>query len=232
MVKDKINFKEVFKTWEPPLKKRLLETNYMERLLTVTNDSYKQEVVRPAKLDIFRAFKLTSYEDTRVVILGQDPYPSKKATGLAFGNEEKDAQFRLSPSLQLIADCVERDFHEGINLNFDPTLVSWGKQGVLLLNSALTVEQGKVGSHTMRWKRFIREVFRMLCRNKPGTIFLLLGAQAKEFRMFIDEKQCHVLSYVHPAWSARQGTDWNCPHFKKINEIIESQNGKEYCIKW
>src|SRR5690606_1930432 len=123
-----------------PLKESLLETNYMERLLLLTNQSYKQAIVRPSKKDIFRAFKLTPYEETRVVIIGQDPYPSKRATGLAFGNEEEDAQFGLSPSLRLISECIEKQFYEGLKLDFDPTLVNWGKQGVLLLNSALTVE--------------------------------------------------------------------------------------------
>lgn len=228
----KLDYKRVFKDWEPFLRDSLLETPYMDKLITRIQEDYKSNTIRPAKSDIFRAFKVTSFADTRVVILGQDPYPNKRANGLAFGNEEEDTFVSYSPSLDKIYKCVEKTVYGGLKLDFDPTLVSWAQQGVLLLNSALTVVDGTAGSRTKWWRAFIRETILALNENKTGLIFVLLGGQARLFEPFINKKAHHVLTYVHPAWSARNGTDWNCPHFVKINQIIEEQNGKEFKIKW
>lgn len=225
-----IDYKELFKDWEPVLRKSVLETPYMNMLIRKIHYEYKYKVTYPEKKDIFRAFKLTSFDETRVVILGQDPYPSKRATGIAFGNDEQMGN--MSPSLEKIYDCIENTVKDGLNLNFDPTLVNWGQQGVLLLNSALSVRKGEPGSHTLYWKKFIQGTLEEISNRKTGVCFLLLGAQAKSFRPFINESNNYVFSYVHPAFSARQGTDWNCPYFRKINEVIEHQNGKEFCIDW
>lgn len=228
----KIDFTEVLKTWEPPLRDVVLNTKYMERLLWVTKKSYENMTVHPLKEDIFRAFRLTPYEDVRVVIVGQDPYPNKRASGLAFGNEEEFAQFKLSPSLEKIHSCIERTVYKGLKLDFDPTLVNWGQQGVLLLNSALTVEEGKVGSHSVRWRKFVRDVIKTINDNKSGVFFLFLGAVAKEFMPYVNPRTNYAYSYFHPAFACRQNIDWNCPYFNIINKEIAMQNGKEYCIKW
>ena len=105
---------------------------------------YKTKLVCPHYIDVFKAFKLCDYNNLSVVMLGMDPYPQKDvATGLAFANKDKVE----SPSLKVIQDTL------GYNIN--PTLESWARQGVLLLNSALTVEMNKVGSHIMMWRPFI-----------------------------------------------------------------------------
>jgi uracil-DNA glycosylase len=227
-----IDFKEVLKDWESPLSNSVLKSQYMQKLLTVTHKDYKRTAVRPDKSDIFRAFRLTKFKDVRVVIIGQEPYPNRRATGLAFGNEFATAGTTLSPALDKIEGCIERTCYEDLNLNFDPTLVSWGQQGVLLLNSALTVENGKPGSHLARWRKFIRKVVEAVSEEKAGVCFLLLGAQAKMFRSYINNRKHYVFDYAHPGFAAINGQEWNCPHFKSINEVIELQNGKEYCIKW
>lgn len=228
----KIDFKEVLRDWESPLNTRVLQSEYMQKLLLVTHKDYKRTVVRPDKVDIFRAFRLTSFKDTRVVIVGQDPYPSKKATGLAFGNDYDRSGPSLAPSLEMIRQCVEKTCYDGLHLDFDPSLVTWGKQGVLLLNSSLTVEDGKIGTHYARWRKFMRIIIQTLNEEKTGICFLFLGAQAKMLMPYVDKKRNYVFDYVHPAYAARNNTEWNCPYFSKINEIIEEQNGKEFCIKW
>jgi uracil-DNA glycosylase len=228
----KVNYKELLKDWEAPLHDRVLDSAYMDRLLYTTLKSYKLGTVYPAKEDIFRPFKITSFKDTRVVIIGQDPYSDGKATGLAFGNEEEDAQFKMSPPLEKIYSCIERTVYNGMKLDFDPTLESWAHQGVLLLNSAMTVEKGKVGSHVSRWRRFIREVIQTIDEEKVGVCFLFLGAQAKMYMDYVNTKRHYVFSYMHPTVASKQDIDWNCPYFKEINNIIELQNGREFCIEW
>jgi len=232
-MKDKnIDFKEVLGDWALPLDNHLLKSSYMKMLLTATHNDYKNGDIRPAKADIFRAFKLTSFKDTRIVIIGQDPYPNIRASGIAFGNEYDRCGSTLSPSLDRIKDCVEKTVYDGLLLDFDPTLVSWAKQGVLLLNSALTVRDKEVGSHKARWRKFIRETISAINREKTGVIFMFWGAQANEFSMYVNKTKNFSMIYCHPAYAARQNIEWSCNHFAEANRIIELQNGKDYRIKW
>lgn len=234
MSKTQLDYKEVLRDWEPLLSKGLLSSEYMDKLIEFMDTQYRLHEVYPPKKDVFRAFRATPLKDVRVVILGQDPYPDGRATGLAFGNEEEDIIMRrgMSPSLQKIADCIERTQYDGLNLGFDPTLEHWAGQGVLLLNSALTIRSGSIGSHSMYWNRFIRNVLTYLSRYNPGCTYLLLGGVARTFTDCIAPKANTIFKYHHPAFSARQGIDWNCPYFTEINKLIELQNGKEFCIKW
>lgn len=227
----KINYVELLKDWEPILREPVLELNTTRMLIRYLQTQYKNEKVYPTKQDMFRAFKLTSFDETRVVILGQDPYPNHRATGLAFGNDLEMCQIP-SPSLRLMQECIERDFYDGLKLDFDYSLVSWAKQGVLLLNTALTVRKGEPGSHSPYWRRFISNTLEAISNNKTGIVFLLLGGPAASFSNSINANNNFVLKYHHPAYSARRNEDWNCPHFKEINSILENQNGKEFCIKW
>lgn len=227
----KINYSELLKDWEPVLRDSVLETASTRLLLKKLQVEYKTRTIYPAKQDIFRAFKLTSFDETRVVILGQDPYPNKRASGIAFGNDLEMSE-APSPSLRLIESCIERTEYEGLNLNFDHSLVSWAKQGVLLLNSAMTVVAGTPNSHALYWRNFISGVLKEISDNKTGVVFLLLGGPAGSFSKCINTNNNYVFKYVHPAYSARRGEEWNCPFFKKINELIEHQNGKESIIKW
>lgn len=227
----RINYSELLQDWEPILREPVLELPTTKMMIKYLQLQYKRGDVFPLKQDMFRAFKLTSFDETRVVILGQDPYPSKRATGLAFGNDLEECE-TPSPSLRLMQDCIERDFYDGLNLNFDHSLVSWAKQGVLLLNTALTVRKGEPASHAVYWRRFILETLRTISSNKTGVVFLLLGSPAASFSSSIDESNNFVLKYCHPAYAARRREDWNCPHFKEINRILENQNGSEFKIKW
>jgi uracil-DNA glycosylase len=227
----KIDYTALLKDWEPILREPVLNTASMRLLIKKLQVEYRTKTIYPVKPDIFRAFKLTSFDDTRVVILGQDPYPNSKASGIAFGNDLVLGH-HPSPSLRLIEECIEREFYNGLNLNFDHSLVSWAKQGVLLLNSALTVVKGQPNSHALYWRNFIGGVLKEISESKTGVVFLLLGGPASSFSKYINTDNNYVFKYVHPAYSARRGEDWHCPFFKKINELIEHQNGKEYEIKW
>ncbi len=227
----KIDYSELLKDWEPLLRDSVLDTVSMRLLIKKLQVEYKTKTIYPVKQDIFRAFKLTSFDETRVVILGQDPYPNKRASGLAFGNDLEIAQVP-SPSLRLIESCIERSTYDGLNLNFDHSMVSWAKQGVLLLNSALTVVAGQPNSHALYWRNFIGGVLREISNNKTGVVFLMLGGPAGSFSKYINTSTNYVFKYVHPDYNARRGEEWDCPFFVKINELLEHQNGKEFKIKW
>jgi uracil-DNA glycosylase len=117
-----------------------------------------------------------------VVILGQDPYHDGSATGLAFANSGDGP--RISPSLAWIKKALEHDY-DTLCLDFDYGLTSWAKQGVLLLNTALTVEKGKAGSHTVLWNTFTKELLTSLTSTKDDIIFVLWGKKAQDYAKFI-----------------------------------------------
>jgi uracil-DNA glycosylase len=225
-------FEIVFDTWVKPLY-NLLKTDYFYRLTDFIGKSYDKTTVYPNKKYIFKAFKECPYKDLKIVILGKDPYPDGSATGLAFANSDlKMGDSKLSPSLKVIKDCIENSIYDGLNLDFDQTLTSWSKQGVLLLNTALTVERHIIGSHHKYWQKFTSEVLKIINDNNSGIIFMLWGKEAQMYEDYISLTRHYVLKCNHPSWAARNNISWDCNHFVKANELIEKNNGKEYCIKW
>lgn len=206
----------------------LLSSEYAEKLLAKVNSLYKETVVYPKKSDVFRAFRLTGFKDVRVVILGQDPYHDGSSTGLAFANSRALPDVSMSPSLKKIHGAWEKVSHG--HFYFDDTLEPWAEQGVLLLNTALTVEKRKPGSHTKYWKKFTEGVLSAINRDRPDVICLLWGKQAQEYKPLLNN--CTVLEYSHPASAIYNGTDWDCPHFDQVNEILTKSNGPEFQILW
>lgn len=204
----------------------LLSSEYIKKLMAKVNEEYKITTVYPAKANVFRAFRETPWESLRVVILGQDPYHNGSAIGLAFANEGETT----SPSLKKIEDLHYRYGIENSHFCFDPSLKSWASQGVLLLNTALTVQKGKAGSHTKYWKKFTQGVLEAISKNRPDCIFMLWGNDAKAFKPFLGN--CRVLEYVHPAYACYKGIDWNCPNFNEANELLSLSNGEEFKILW
>lgn len=223
--------KSLLETWYNPLE-QFINTEYMKKLFTFLNKEYNNKIVYPNKNKVFRVFQKTNYNEVRVIILGQDPYPDGSGTGVAFANEDNIRESSFSPSLIKIKDCIERTNKDGLYIDFDPTLEKWIKQGVLLLNSSLTVVKNKPGSHTIYWKNFIKEIIKILNNNKTGLIFCLWGNQAKQFKQFINSSNHYILECSHPASACYNNVDWDCNHFNKINQIITEQNGEEFKINW
>jgi len=174
----------------------------------------------PLKKNIFRAFKFCPYNDCRIIILGQDPYPQKDiATGIAFGN--KQGTINLSPSLKVIEESLI-DYSNPNKIQFDCTLESWCKQGVLLLNSALTCEVGRVGIHFELWRNFISKFIQNFSITHSGTIWILLGNQAKLFKNDIKGFQ-YIVEENHPSYYARTGKQM--PNiFNNANKILKELN--------
>jgi uracil-DNA glycosylase len=209
----------------------LLSSEYADKLMNKLNSEYGRTTVYPKKSNVFRAFRETPWEDLRVVILGQDPYHDGRATGIAFANDFDPSRLNLSPSLDKIADLHQKHFGiEHSHFAFDPSLEPWTKQGVLMLNTALTVEKGRAGSHTKYWKKFTEGVLKTIAEWRPDCIFMLWGGHAKAYKPLV--KNCNVLEFVHPAYACYKHIDWKCPNFDEANSLLEASNGKESRILW
>lgn len=213
---------DYFKDWI-----RYLDIKELQKVMTSLDIEYKVKKISPAKGDVFKAFNLCEYKDLKVIIIGQDPYPQANiATGVMFGNRTEP----LSPSLKVLKESlINPEMPDYKSYYIDITLESWLKQGVLLLNSALTVEENKVGTHTMLWRNFIATFIKNVSEVNPGLIFVLLGNQAKTFKPYI-HKNCHVLIEQHPAYYVRINRKMPNTVFKEVNRILKSSNN--FKINW
>lgn len=192
--------------------------------------SINQSTLCPSIKDVFKAFKLCPYNNCRVVFIGQDPYPQRGvAQGVLFGNSSDTPENKLSPSLQIIKESVI-NFEIPHNLiTFDPTLESWAKQGILMINSALTTEVGKIGIHMMKWRPFMIAFLKQMSMINPGIIYVLFGSQAQILEPYIS-KNNYVLKIEHPAYFARTNKKMPYHIWKDINKILYDLYGER--IEW
>ena len=199
----------------------------LERPIThIKKEILNKKNISPNQKDIFRAFEFCSFSSTKVVIFGQDPYfQNGVANGLAFSvNEGK----KIPASLKNIYKEINNDVGEIKNKK--GSLDDWTKQGVLLLNSSLTVEVGIPGSHSnIGWANFICEVVKILS-NKTNVVFILWGNHAKKYLKFIDANNNLILTSSHPSpLSAHRGFT-GCKHFSQCNKYLINKNIKK--IDW
>ena len=189
-----------------------------------------QSTLCPSIRDVFKAFKLCPYNNCRVVFIGQDPYSQRGvAQGVLFGNSSDTPENKLSPSLQVIKESVI-NFEIPHNLiTFDPTLESWAKQGILMINSALTTEIDKVGIHMMKWRPFMIAFLKQMSIINPGIIYVLFGSQAQILEPYIS-KNNYVLKIEHPAYFARTNKKMPYHIWKDINKILYDLYGER--IEW
>lgn len=192
--------------------------------------SINQSTLCPSIKDVFKAFKLCPYNNCRVVFIGQDPYSQRGvAQGVLFGNSSDTPENKLSPSLQIIKESVI-NFEIPHNLiTFDPTLESWAKQGILMINSALTTEVGKIGVHMMKWRPFMIAFLKQMSMINPGIIYVLFGSQAQILEPYIS-KNNYVLKIEHPAYFARTNKKMPYHIWKDINKILYDLYGER--IEW
>lgn len=189
---------EYFGDWMKVLDRK--ETVKIMNWLKTTDSS----TLCPSIKNVFKAFKLCSYNECKVIFIGQDPFPQKGvAQGVLFGNSSNTPEDKLSPSLKVVKESVI-NFDIPHNLiTFDPTLESWAKQGILMLNSALTTEVGKVGIHTLKWRPFIGSFLKNMSEKNPGIIYVFFGSQAKSLNTYINNNNNYKLFIEHPAYYAR-----------------------------
>ena len=174
------------------------------------------EVIYPPGSRIFRAFELTPVDKVKVVILGQDPYHGYgQAMGLSFSVPEG---VPAPPSLKNIFKEIESDL--GIRMSGSPDLEPWARQGVLLLNSVLTVRSGSPASHSgIGWQEFTDAVIKYISDHCEGVVFLLWGSFARSKKDLIDTSRHYVLEAAHPSPLAR-GAFFGCRHFSQTNQIL------------
>ena len=212
--------------WDKLLKEEFNKPYYLA-LRQFLIEEYRTQVIYPPKEDLFNALKATSYQDTKVVILGQDPYHGLgQAHGMAFSVNPGIA---IPPSLRNIYKELQDSL--GCSIPDNGYLMPWAKQGVLLLNTVLTVRAGQPQSHQNKgWEILTDEIIKLLNQKDETVIFLLWGSPAKKKMNLITNPKHVVLTAVHPSpLSAHRGF-FGCNHFKQVNEILERQ-GRE-TIDW
>lgn len=217
---------KIEKSWEEALKDEF-HADYFKSLAKFVKEEYKGNNVYPPPGKIFAAFDASPVNKTKVVILGQDPYHGpKQANGLCFSVSE---EVSIPPSLQNIYKEIEDD--TGIKMPAHGNLERWAKQGVLLLNSTLTVKAGQAGSHQKKgWEEFTDAAIKYLGENKEHIVFLLWGKYAQDKGEFIDRDKHLVLAAAHPSpFSADRGF-FGCRHFSKTNAYLIFHDKKP--IEW
>lgn len=205
--------KEIPPTWLSLIEDQKITLSNIAKILI---DEYRRYDIYPSPNDVFRAFDFCTPEQIKVVIIGQDPYHTPDiANGLAFAVNK---EYQMPPSLVNIFNEVKRDYKECPN---NPTLEGWANQGVLLLNSILTVRRGMPNSHkNIGWQKITSSIVNKLSK-KGNIVFLLWGNNAKKMIPLIEENN-HILITSHPSpLSARLGF-LGCCHFTKTNKLLKN----------
>lgn len=188
--------------------------NIEQQLIDFIDQEYQTKSIAPQRDKIYLALELTSKADTKVVIFGQDPYPTEGvATGLAFSSN-----LQFPPSLQNLFKELETDI--GV-VRTNTNLEDWAKQGILLLNTSLTVEVGNAGSHSkIGWIDVTKQVIEQLNERSQPVIYVLLGAHAQKLEKYISADNI-ILKYTHPSPLSAYRGFWNCKMFSAINNNLE-----------
>lgn len=215
---------------EESWKQRLMgefDKSYFQNLINFVKEEYATHTVYPPGSLIFSAFDHCTFDEAKVVIVGQDPYHGpNQANGLCFS--VKDG-IRHPPSLQNIFKEIQGDI--GKNIPTSGNLERWAEQGVLLLNATLTVRASQAGSHQNKgWEEFTDEVLRILSQQKEKLVFMLWGAYAQKKGAFLNNEKHLVLKAPHPSpFSAHSGF-FGCKHFSKANQYLQRQGLRT--IEW
>lgn len=197
------------------------QKEYYRKLREFLVEEYRTKVIYPSMYDIFKALILTDYEDVKVVILGQDPYHGPgQAHGLCFSVPEG---ISLPPSLQNIYKEIENDLQ--IKMNPSGDLTCWAKEGVLLLNTVLTVRANQANSHRGKgWELFTDKIIELLNAREKPIVFILWGNNAKAKIEKINNPHHLVLTAPHPSPLSAYYGFFGCRHFSKTNNFLKSRN--------
>lgn len=214
-------------SWENELKEEKKSAHFLAALDFVNQARAKGKIIYPAQENVFNALKYTPLDQVKAVILGQDPYHGpNQAHGLSFSVLPG---VRKPPSLRNIL----KELHDDLQLPIPQqgNLEKWAKEGVLLLNTILTVEAGKPLSHAnIGWQQFTNKVIEVVNEKTSGTVFLLWGAPAQSKIKLINTEKHHILTAAHPSpLSAHRGF-FGCRHFSKTNNLLRTMKKPE--IDW
>ncbi len=203
------------------------QKEYYLKLRTFLAREYKTRRIFPDMYDIFNALKYTSYSDVKAVILGQDPYHGEgQAHGLCFSVKKG---VEPPPSLKNMFKELNEDI--GMNIPAHGELTKWANQGVLMLNTVLTVRSGEANSHKgMGWEIFTDKVIETLNNREKPIVFILWGANARRKKELITNPQHKILETAHPSPLSAYNGFFGCRHFSKTNEFLMSIGEDE--IDW
>ena len=217
---------KITKNWYELLKDEF-EKPYFKNLQAFLTEEYNTHTIYPQAENIFNALNYCKYEDVNVMIIGQDPYHQPgQAHGLSFSVQDGVA---LPPSLKNIFKEIEDDL--GVTPFSSGNLIRWAKQGVLLLNTVLTVRRDQPNSHKGKgWENFTTRVIELINAKTSPVVFLLWGGNAKAFEGLIDNSKHYVLKSAHPSPLSAYNGFFGCKHFSKTNEILEKIGKKP--IDW
>ncbi len=227
--------KEQLGDWWPVLKP-IFDSQRFMALREELKTEYANNRCYPSPGNVFRAFELTQFHDLKVVILGQDPYHNGIATGLAFATSNG----KMSPSLRNIVKELYDSYGLDVQKEFNTNLEHWARQGVLLINTSLTVREKKANSHKKIWEGFTEQVIRRIIANHKNIVFVAWGKDAADLMtkayvkheepiMSLFPEECETSHYLltapHPAAEAYSGGKagfFGCNHFLKINQYLDS----------
>ena len=212
--------------WDYYLKQEF-DKDYFKELLSFVKKEYHEKTIYPKQNEVFNAFRYTDFDNVKVVILGQDPYHGpNQAEGLSFSVSNEVLK---PPSLQNIFKELESDLK--IPFPEHNSLKPWAKQGVLLLNAVLTVEEHKPTSHKDKgWEQFTDAVIQILNKKEEPIVFILWGSYARSKKTFITNPKHLIIESAHPSpFSARNGFFGSKP-FSRTNDFLRKNHRKE--IDW
>ncbi|WP_430536112.1 uracil-DNA glycosylase [Listeria rocourtiae] len=212
--------------WQELLKEEQ-EKAYFKNLQLFIEEEYATTTIYPPREEIYRSLDLTSYADTKVVILGQDPYHGpNQAHGLSFSVVSSEAKF--PPSVRNMFKELEADM--GI-ARTDINLTDWAEQGILLLNTVLTVQAGKAASHRKKgWETFTDTIIQRLNEKEEQVVFVLWGADAKKKQVLITNPNHKVITAVHPSPLSAYNGFFGSKPYSQVNAYLEAVG--ETPISW
>ena len=228
-IKQKIFKKLEPSGWARPLKSFIFSSDFdviITQLVTLAKDGKR---FTPKLSQMFRAFEECPYDELKVVMVGQDPYPKLGvADGIAFSCSNTMEQ---QPSLRFILNEVNRTVYDGVGQSHDPDLTRWANQGILMVNTALTTTVGKVGQHYPIWKPFLAYLFDHLTFGHTGLIYVYFGKQAQEWKDTVHDMNYKFL-ISHPASAVyNKGQSWDSKNvFVDIQKILKDNNN--FSVTW
>lgn len=227
-IKQKLFNKLESNGWDKIFKSFIFSSEFTDILSKLYTLSTEGKRFTPPLKQVFRAFEECPYDQLKVVIIGQDPYPTLGvADGISFSCSNTN---KLQPSLKFILQEVDRTVYGNHVISEDLDLKRWANQGILMLNTALTVEVGKIGSHYDIWKPFTAYLLDLLNNHNPGLVYVYMGKKAEEWSVLTGNNN-HKFTVKHPASAVYNGSKWDSDDiFNKISAIIKNENNYE--ITW
>jgi len=208
--------------WQRFFKHYIFSTDFIDALLALHKSSQEGKRFTPPLKNVFKAFEECKYDDLKVVMIGQDPYPQLGvADGIAFSCSLTG---KAQPSLRYIFQELNGSQWDSLN----PDLTRWSNQGILMLNTALTCEIGNIGSHYDIWKPFTAQLLTYLNDNYTGIVYVFMGKKAEDWSDLISEDYNYKIKVPHPASAAYKGGKWDSKNlFKEINKILYDNTKKQ-----